>query len=262
LHFVILGALAFYLHHLLVGAPLSDYVIAEDAPVARIRQDWLAAKGSLPSPEQEAALVDEWIEEEVLYRRAIELGIDANDTVVRRRLVQRMRFLLQDTQRIDPPDDAQLQAWLEAHPERFTPPAKTSFEHVFFSRGKRGANLGAAARAALKTLEKDPEARVVSDPFFRGASFEEATATEVKRAFGGDLAEAIEELPVNRWSGPLRSAYGLHLVRAHEHIVPPTPELDAIRDEVERDWLQAEQARLNQEALLKLRARYSPTEAQ
>ena len=108
LHFVVLGGFVFFAHRVLFGAQTSEHVASEDAPVEQIRQDWFAAKGAHPSAEEESALVQEWVEDEILYRRAIELGLDQNDTIVRRRLVQRMRFFLEDTYRIDPPTDAQL----------------------------------------------------------------------------------------------------------------------------------------------------------
>lgn len=255
-----LGGLAFLAHHLVFGAPPSQYVVPADAPVEQLRQDWLAAKGVLPDAEEEAALVREWVEDEILYRRAIELGLDQNDTIVRRRLVQRMRFLLEDTYRIEPPSDAQLQAWLEEHPDRFATPTKTSFTHLFFSRGKRGAALGATARAALETLNDDPSAAVGSDPFFRGSTFEDLTPNEIKGAFGREFQESIVKLPLGRWSGPVTSSYGLHLVYVSDRTSAAAPNLDAVRDEVERDWLQSERARHNQEALAELRARYAPGE--
>jgi hypothetical protein len=258
LHFVVLGGLAFFAHRVLFGAPSSEYVAPEDAPIEQIREDWFSAKGARPSAEQEAALVQEWIEDEILYRRAIELGLDQNDTIVRRRMVQRMRFLLEDTSRIEPPTDAQLRAWLERHPRKFALPANSTFTHVFFSRGKRGAELGAAARSALVTLRSNPDATVDGDPFFRGNTFEDATPAEIQRAFGQAFAESIDDLPLGQWSGPVKSSYGLHLVFVSSRTSAEAPKLDTVRDKVEQDWLQSERARLNEEALTKLRARYAP----
>jgi hypothetical protein len=257
-HFVVLGGLVFFAHRVLFGAPPSDYVAAEDAPVEQIRQDWFAAKGALPSAEEEVALVQEWVDDEILYRRAIELGLDQNDTIVRRRLVQRMRFFLEDTYRIEPPTDAQLQAWLEEHPHEFAMPAKISFTHRFFSRGKRGTELAADARSALETLQNDSKAVVEGDPFFRGSTFEDITPTDIKRAFGREFEESIADLPLGQWMGPVKSSYGLHLVYVRNRTSADAPKLEAVRAKVEQDWLQAERARHNEEALAKLRARYAP----
>jgi hypothetical protein len=258
LHFLILGSLVFSAHHWLFGRSASDYVAPEDAPIAQLREDWRAARGELPSAEQEAALINEWIEEEVLYRRAVELGIDRNDTIVRRRLAQRMRFLLEDRYRLEPPSDAQLRTWLGDHPERFAEPGTTSFEHLFFSRSKRGAKLVDDAQATAEVLQSDPEAQVSGDPFFRGAAFEAATDAEIRRAFGRELAEAMADVPMGLWAGPLSSAYGLHLVLVTDRTTPPPPTLEAIRARVEEDWLRAERARMNAEALERLKARYAP----
>ncbi len=257
LHFVILGGLAFLVHHFVFGASPSTQISSADAPVEQLVEDWLSAQGALPSEEQEAALVQDWVDEEILYRRAIELGLDQNDTIVRRRLVQRMRFLLEDTRRIDPPSDAELQRWLELHQDELAEPAKTSFTQLFFSRGKRGTELATDARAALDALNEDPNAAVDSDPFFRGRSFERATRAEIERAFGAGFAESLAELPLGRWSGPVRSSYGLHLLLVGDRIAATAPKLDEVRKKVEGDWMDAERARLNEEAMSKLRARYS-----
>jgi hypothetical protein len=260
LHFVVLGGLAFLGHHLLFGGGPPETVSPGDAPIEQLREDWFSAKGALPSAEQEASLVRDWLEEEILYRRAIELGLDQNDTIVRRRLVQRMRFLLEDTSRIDPPNEAQLQSWLEQNPGQFVEPAKTSFTQLFFSRGKRGTDLDRDARSALDVLEIDPDATVVSDPFFRGRRFENATPDEIRRAFGAELAESLRDVPVGRWSGPARSSYGLHLLWVSHRVPAATPKLDEVRKTVRADWMAAERARRNEEAMARLRARYS-TEA-
>jgi hypothetical protein len=258
LHFVLLGGLAFLAHRVLFGAPPSEYVAPENAPVEQIRQDWFAARGTLPDAQQEAALIQEWVEDEILYRRAIELGLDQNDTVVRRRLVQRMRFLLEDTSRIAAPSDAQLRAWLEGHPQEFALPAKISFTHLFFSRGRRGSELGASAAAALESLKRDPAAEVDSDRFFRGNAFADATLMELTRAFGPEFAQGIDDVALGQWKGPLKSSYGLHLVFVTHRVAGAAPELDTVREQVEQDWLQSERARRNREALAKLRARYAP----
>jgi hypothetical protein len=258
LHFVLLGGIAFFVHRAVRGPLPSKYVLPEDAPLQQIRQDWFSAKGSPPSPEQENALMDDWVEEEILYRRAIELGIDRNDTIVRRRLVQRMRFLLEDTHRIEAPNEAELERWLGEHPEKFASPAKLSFSQWFFSRGTRGAKLGTAARSAFEVLETDPEAAIDADPFFRGRELNEMTQQDIKHAFGSDFAASVADLPLGRWAGPLRSAYGLHLVRVSERLEPPAPGIEEVRDEVIRDWMEAERARRNEESIQALRARYSP----
>ena len=256
-HFVVLGALVFVAYRGLVGPNPTDHVTPEQAPVEQLRQDWFAAKGAFPTAEQEAALIQEWLDEEVLYRRAVELGLDQNDTVVRRRLVQRMRFLIEDTHRIEAPSDAELEAWLEAHPHRFASPAKVSFAHLFFSRGKHGTELDAVARAALAELHGDPAAAVDSDPFFRGAAFEEVALAEIERGFGVEFAKALVSLPVEQWTGPVRSAYGLHLVYIRTRDASEAPRLDTVREKVEQDWVQAERERHNDDALAKLRARYA-----
>lgn len=247
-------------YRLLLGAEPSAYVSPEDAPIEQIRQDWFAAHAAFPSAEQEAVLRKDWVDEEVLYRRALELGLDQSDAIVRRRLVQLMRFLIEDMDSIEPPTERELQAWLEEHPGEFAEPGVFSFTHRFFSRGERGAGLAADARSALGALKQDPEATVQADPFFRGGDFEDVTPAEIKRAFGTQFAQSIAELPLQQWAGPVKSSYGLHLVYVRGRRAAELPKLEELRDAVEADWLEAARERQNEEALAKLRARYAPGE--
>jgi len=260
LHFLVLGALVFVGHRAFVAPPASDRIAHEDVPIEQIREDWSQAKGGPPSAEQEAALVGEWIDEEVLYRRAIELGLDQNDTIVRRRLIQRMRFLLEDTSGIEPPSEAELEAWFDQHPDEFALPQTTSFEHVFFSRGKRGATLPIAAETALRDLRARSDVHVVADPFFRGSEFDDVTSSQIQRAFGKEFAEALDQVPLDSWSGPLKSSYGLHLVLVSERTPGRTPPFENVAEQVERNWLEEERSRRNRQALERLRALYTHEE--
>ena len=108
------------------------------------------------------------------------------------------------------------------------------------------------------SLKDDSKAVVEGDPFFRGSTFEDITPAEIKRAFGSEFEESIADLPLEQWMGPVKSSYGLHLVYVRNRTSAEVPKLEAVRDEVEQDWLQAERDRHNEEALAKLRARYAP----
>jgi peptidyl-prolyl cis-trans isomerase C len=133
-HFVVLGAAVFVVYALFADTPPPHSLTADDAPIAQLRSDWQARTGAPPSTAEEQRLRANWLEEEALYRRALELGLDESDTIVRRRLVQRMRFLIEDTTPVAEPDDARLREWINAHPGQYIEPALLFLDHVFFSR--------------------------------------------------------------------------------------------------------------------------------
>jgi peptidyl-prolyl cis-trans isomerase C len=256
LHFVVLGAAVFAVYAAIEDSP-NEPLSLGDAPVDQLARDWKARTGAEPTPLQRARLEREWIEEEALYRRALELNLDESDTVVRRRLVQRMRFLIEDTTPVPEPDDATLQSWIDAHAADYNQPSRLSFEHRFFSRGKRKARIAADAQAAAQKLTASPDASVSGDPFPRGELFHDQTPAAIARTFGRAFADRTMELPVGRWSDPIESSYGLHVVRVKARREAEPPSLEAVRERARADWMYAERQRLNQQAVDRIIERYA-----
>ena len=196
--------------------------------------------------------IDRFVEEEALVREARRLGLDRSDLVVRRRLVQKMEFLLGDLAVGREPTDAELQTWLDAHSDRYRRPARVTFEHVWFSRDRRGERTDDDARAALAAGVPDG----AGDPFLPGAAFERVTRGEVARQLGKTFAERVFRTPAGSWTGPLPSAYGHHLVRVTA--VEPGREatLDEVRKGVRRDVRAERRAEAERIARRALRERY------
>ena len=174
-------------------------------------------------------------EEEALYREALALGMDKTDTVVRRKLVQRVRLEIESEARFPEPGDAELQAWLSAHPERAAAPPRSAFHHVFFDPARRGERAEADARRALAA----GAAGAAGDPCLVPA--EQALQSEafVARLLGPAFAAAVQEAPLGAWTGPLRSSLGWHLVRVDAREPGAPRSFEAARSDA-RDALLAE----------------------
>lgn len=235
----------------------SGHLTADQAPVDQLARDWKARTGKSPTEAEQALLVRQWLEEEVLYRRALELGLDRNDTVVRRRLVQRMRFLVEDATPVPEPDEAELREWIGTHVADYTEPARITFEHRFFSRGKRGTELENDAEAAAEALAGHPDASVRADSFPRGKLLIDQTPAAIARSFGVVFARRVSELSVGTWSGPIESSYGLHVVRVQSRVEAVPSSFEAVRQRARADWMYAERQRLNQQALDRIIERYA-----
>jgi peptidyl-prolyl cis-trans isomerase C len=255
-HFVVLGAAVFAIHAMVRRPPPTHPLSADDAPIARLRSDWSTRSGTPPDAAEEQRLKEQWLEEEVLYRRAIELGLNESDTVVRRRLVQRMRFLIEDTTPVPEPDDLQLRAWIDAYPEKYTEAARMSLDHVFFSRMKRGDGLHADAKSVAAELKASPDAAVAGDPFPRGKHLQDSTVDAIARAFGTGFAQSVRVLPVGEWHGPVESSYGLHVVRVTGRIEETPQQVEAVRERARADWIYHERKQLNREAIDAIVRRY------
>lgn len=187
--------------------------------------------GRAPTEAERQQLVDRHVEEEALYREAIAMGLDEGDVIVRRRLIQKMRFLLDDAIVTEPPSQAELTEHLAANVERFARPARLGFEHRFFVPDRPDAFV-ADAKAKLVAQQK-----IVSDPFLlTGLTLRDVSTTEITRTFGRAMVEGLADAPLDVWWGPVRSRYGRHLIRVTSRTEPGAPSLEdpAVRAQVLR----------------------------
>lgn len=254
LHFLVIGLLLFVVDALR-AAPVAE---AEGEPPILVSADFVRsveaelARTGTASAEAVRSAIDRYVEEEALVREARRLGLDQGDLVVRRRLVQKMEFLLGDRAVAEEPTEAELQAWLAAHEDRYRQPPRVSFQHVWFSRDKRGDQAEADARAALASGA--PEG--AGDPFLLGAAFERQSQIDVARRLGATFATRIFTAPTGEWTGPLPSSYGQHLVRVTAVEPGRAATLAEVRNRVLGDLREERRAAAEREARRALRERY------
>lgn len=262
LHFLVLGAGLFLLFGG-VGDPTDerpDRIVVTEAKIANLaelfRQTWRRP----PTQAELDGLIEDHVEEEILYREALALGLDRDDIVIRRRLRQKMEFVSEDIMAQAEPSDAELQAFLAEHSDRFREPSRVSFTQVYLSPDRRGEDAWGDAERMLVALQagrSDPAE--AGDPFLLEHEYQELAAHDVERLFGGAFADRIAELPVDRWSGPVKSGYGVHLVLVRERTPARLPEFEEVRDAVADEWRAARRAEANRVFYDRLRARYEVT---
>lgn len=206
------------------------------AQVEWLKESWARQWRRPPSEEELKGLVAAYLKEELLAREAQELGLEENDTVVRRRLAQKLEFLVQDTARLAEPTEEDLRRFYEAYPERFQTDARISFTQVFFSRERR-QDATADARAALAELSRaDAVPENVGDRLLIEAEFHQVDKLTVASQFGRDFAAAVMALEPGAWTGPLESGYGLHLVRVSGLTPTTRREFAKVKAQVLERW--------------------------
>jgi hypothetical protein len=166
--------------------------------------------------------------EEALYREALALGMDRTDTVVRRKLVQRARREIEGAARAEP-SEAELRAWLAAHPERALGPPRVRFRHVFYDPARRGADRAEADARAVVRGAQLREPPVAADPCLVAAEQPLQAEPAIARLLGPELAAALFSAPVGEWSGPLRSSLGWHAVRIEERAAGEPAPFESVR---------------------------------
>jgi len=255
LHFVVLGALVFGVYRWVAPSAPSKRIVLSPSLISGLRQDHLRRSGALPTDEEERALIEQFLDTEVLYREALALGLDRGDIIVRRRLVQKMEFLTEGVDPIAEPMEQELIAYRETHADRYAIPAQVTMTHVFVGRD-RHADAEPAARALRSQLGAGADPASMGDPFVRGREFVRQSERELAAVFGDAFAAQVWALPVGEWSAPIGSSYGVHLVRVSERIAGRLPALDDIRSSVRRDWQTERRSADSRVALDRLRRHY------
>ena len=213
-----------------------------------------------PTQEELQGQVDDYVREEVLYREAKSMGLDQDDVIVRRRMRQKFEFLADElAARTGPPTDPELEAYLRQHADKYSEEPSFSFEHIFFSREKRGATAGAEATAMLARLSGKGAIDIekLGDAFLLPSRFEKTSAGETARLFGERFAKELTKTQLGTWEGPLESSYGLHLVRVNARITEVAPQFANVRESVLRDLLSDRRRQELDTQYEKLRARYT-----
>lgn len=252
-HFLLLGALLFA--GIGLAHQLKRPVVRIDAQdIEQLATYWEMQSQRPPTRAELSALIQERVDEELLSREAIRLGLDKGDMIVRRRLAQKMAFASEDIAALPEPDDRTLQAYYDAHRDRYATAGRVALRHIYFSRDRTGETPEAAAAAALARVKAGQSA--ASDPSLLPLAYADVAETELDRDYGPQFAGAVHGAAVGAWIGPVPSAYGLHLIRVERRLPPVIPPLAQVRREVREAWLAERRLEQNQAFRASLRHRY------
>ena len=264
-HFLLMGAVLFIAYGL-VSKPGSDdrlgKITVTQGQIENLVSGFAKAWQRPPTSEELAGLVRDLVREEVYCREAMALGLDKDDTVIRRRLRQKMEFISDDIAAMPEPTEADLNAYLQAHTDRFRAEQTFTFSQVYLDPEKHGENLARDISALLERLNRaggQAEVSALGDSFLMERNFTAALASEVAKQFGEKFAAKLGELSSGKWEGPVESGYGAHLVFVSERTEGRVPELAEVRDDVRREWANAQRLELNEKFYQELLKRYSVT---
>ena len=250
-HFLVLGALLFVGYGLFKhnGESAPAQIVVSQGQLASLMETFVLIRQRPPTPEEWKGLIQERVREEVYYREALTLGLDKDDLIIRRRLEQKLQFISDDSAALAPPTDADLTAYLQAHPDKFRVEQQFTFRQLYLDPQKHGANLAHDATELLAKLSRvsgDTGFVLLGDPFILGANFTAWSASEIANQFGKEFAARLSGLQIGSWQGPVQSGFGAHLVfisaRTEEH----QPALAEVRDAVRREWDDAQRMEANE----------------
>ncbi len=261
-HFFLLGAGIFLLAALVGESDQNqpDQIVVSAGQVDRLVETWQRTWQRPPTQAELEGLVEDHIREEILYREAIAMGLDRDDTIIRRRLRQKMEFLPHDLVEQVEPTAEELRTYLHENADAFQVEARVSFQQIYLSLERRGTH---AEKDALDLLSKlrDHTGPVgpadFGDPILLPHDLELQSESEVARLFGQEFASRLIQFEPRGWSGPVSSGYGLHLVRVRERLPSRMPELSEVREAVERDLQFMRRQELDDQFFRTLKERYT-----
>lgn len=239
-HFVVLGALIFVGYSLMDrrDEPEAGRIVVTQGKIENLQVSFSRMWRRPPTPAELDGLIQDYIREEVFVREGIGLGLDRDDTIIRRRLRQKMEFVGNDLASQAEPDEKELEEFLVKHPDLFRTEPRFTFRQVYLSPDRRGARLKEDAARLLAELNRagaKEEFHELGDSTLLSAGLTDAQASEVTRQFGEEFARQLAEIPTGRWEGPVTSGYGLHLVYVDDRVNGRMPELADIREQVLRE---------------------------
>ena len=262
-HFLVIGAVVYFLYDFLGNqAPVEsvDTITVTAAEVDWLEQTWEKRWNRPPMPTERQGMIDAYVKETVMYRQALAMGLDRDDTIVRRRLAQKLEFLTRDLTEIASPSKEEIRTYFQTHQDKYETPVYLSFTHVYFSPDKRGEQTVQDAQQTLAELAgKDASAeniKEIGDPFMLQQYYPERSEQEISRLFGNEFAQETSQLPVGQWTGPVQSGYGFHLVYIHDREESTMPEFAEIQDRVLQDWAGDKRREVDEKFYASLLTRY------
>jgi len=261
--FLFVGALIFatYGWRSRHGAPSPGRIVVSQGQLASMMVGFTRTWQRPPTPGEWEGLVADRVREEVYFREAMALGLDRDDTIIRRRLRQKMEFISEGRGAPAGATEAELGAYLAAHPELFRVEPRFTFRHVYLNPDRHGGGLERDAARLLARLKAEPGAdtEALGDPFLLEHEFASVTAGEVGKQFGKEFAAKLGGIPPRQWQGPIGSGYGLHLVWVGARAEGGLPALADVRDAVRREWDSARRKEANERFYQDLLERYTVT---
>ena len=264
LHFLVIGILLFvgysFVSSRSVKPQSPNRIELTEADLSQLDAAFTAQWLRHPTAQEMGHLIDERIRVEVLYREALALGLDKDDTIVKRRLAQKMEFLAEDVSTLREPKIDELKDWFARNSQRFALPSRIWFHHVYFSFDRKGEKASEAAAHAYQQLAGEPVnspvASRVADPFMFQEYYADCTEDQVAKTFGSKFAKAVFQLPSGSWQGPVESGLGWHLVWVDSMTPPRVPAFEEVESAVKTEWLSEQSAESKRRAFAIMRARY------
>lgn len=259
LHFMAIAAVLFAVNAALNPAvlrPSGNGIVVTEGRIRQLAESFQLVSGRMPDVRELEALVEDFVIEEAAYREALAMGLDVDDTVVRRRLRQKLEFLLEDVSAIEEPTETELTEFMETHAERYATPRRVAIRQVLASADRRGDAAPADAAAMLARLRSGASPETLGDASLLPAAAPLTSREGLASIYGDAFADAAFSSQDEGWFGPVASPFGYHVVQITGRSELQTPSLETVGERVRADWVDMRRQSIREEQRKRLLGRY------
>ncbi|OUR94339.1 hypothetical protein A9Q87_01455 [Flavobacteriales bacterium 34_180_T64] len=230
-HFLLIGAIIFLVYMMVNTEQNTQEIVIDDNLVNELASKWELKRNRRPTLEEMEGMINQYVEQEVLYQEALTMNLDHNDEIVKRRLAQKMEFISDNMAESLQPTLEMLESYYEEHKDNYAKAPIYSMQVLYFSEDKR-ENASADALAALN--HENP--LELGDNISLPSNYKDESAFKITRDYGRVFTNALDSLETGKWVGPVQSGFGIHLVNILEKKAAGYYEFDDIAEKVSTDY--------------------------
>jgi peptidyl-prolyl cis-trans isomerase C len=261
LHFLLVGFIIFISSYYISKRRETHIIVIDKSVVEKLMTSWQTQFGKMPTDRELKIATDDYIKQEVLYREAESLGLNKDDEIIKRRLQQKMAFILKDNIVVPDPGPSALEEYYKKNESKFSDPPRVSFTHIYFSGDKTGTDRAKQrAESVLQNLRKSSTRRApeLGDRFMLLYDYNEINKTDVGGLFGDSpFSDSLFTVKENQWTGPFLSGYGWHVLYVNKRLQTSTAPLNEIKDRVLESYKNDKLNEMDNEAIEKLIEKYT-----
>ena len=225
-------------------------IYISDQEIISLVSAWKSQVGRKPTDDEIVRIINNLVEEEILYREALNLGLDQDDKIIKRRLAQKISFLKQESI-VDTPSNNELLNYFNNNKDKYFIEPTFTFTHYYFSNENDALKR---SNEGVNQISKNLD--VSSDPFFLGKNFVDVSLKSIKSDFGENFATYFNNFKINEWSDPVESAYGYHIILVISSNDGYFPDITMVLKQVEIDLLQSKRDKAVSEYLDNIKSEY------
>ena len=265
IQFLLIGLVMFLVNTYIIQAKGSDNedeykVYLTEGEVNSMSAMWLSRWQRPPTEMEMEGMINQRVEETIIFREAVKIGLNQNDDIIRQRMAQKLEFLSGDLVKPDSASVEEVLDYFELNVKNYTTPENITITQLFVNPNAYGASLDEEVNARLEKLHgMDPSSPGVgnySDQFTLQTYFPDRPQLELAKLFGSEFASNVFDLATDQWIGPVKSQYGVHLVYVSHKSPAVVPEFATVKGLVVEDLQRERQIALNNQYIAGILSRY------